>query len=305
MQIASHAMGGVILAARPAAPSLELAETATLNGWRFGAAALLYWLLTRKHQQRYTRADLLGGATVGFFFGVGIFLQLLGLRYTLPSTSGFLTSLPVMFAPIAQACILRRPVGVRTWLAVAIAVVGISVLSQSNPDAAASGTLTQSPPLPYLGQMVTVLGSILFTGQILAVDHFGRRASTARLTFLMLAVSGAINGIGGFCLGGHVLYSPKIFSGVLASPAFVFSFLTLVAMCSVVTNHLMNAFQPYVSPAAASVIYCLEPVFTTAFSVALQTERLSSITVIGGSIILFAVLIVALKAAVSPQQLPA
>lgn len=305
MQITSHALGGVILAARPGVPPLELAETATLNGWRFGAAASLYWILSRKHQRCYTRADLLGGASVGFFFGIGIFLQLLGLRYTVPSTSGFLTSLPVMFAPIAQASILRRPVGIRTWLAVAIAVVGISVLSQSNPDAATSGTLSQSPPLPYLGQMVTILASMLFTGQILSVDRFGKQASTARLTFLMLAVTGTINGIGGLCLGGHVFYSPRIFSGVLTSPAFMSSFLILVMMCSVVTNHVMNAYQPYVSPAAASVIYCLEPVFTTIFSIALRTERLSTITVVGGSIILFAVLIVALKAAASPQQLPA
>ena len=50
-----------------------------------------------------------------------------------------------------------------------------------------------------------------------------------------------------------------------------------------------------IAPATASVVYCLEPVFGTLFSIAFGTERLSAITIVGGVIIIGAVLIVARK----------
>jgi drug/metabolite transporter (DMT)-like permease len=40
-------------------------------------------------------------------------------------------------------------------------------------------------------------------------------------------------------------------------------------------------------------VYCLEPVFATLFSVLFQTERLTAATVLGGAVILAAVLLVA------------
>ena len=83
-----------------------MAVRPAFNALRFGAAALVYLLLTLPHQRHFSRADLLGGTSVGVFFTLGLFLQLVGLRYTTPSASAFLTALSVVFAPLAQACIL-------------------------------------------------------------------------------------------------------------------------------------------------------------------------------------------------------
>jgi drug/metabolite transporter (DMT)-like permease len=63
----------------------------------------------------------------------------------------------------------------------------------------------------------------------------------------------------------------------------------------------MNKYQPLVSPATASVVYCLEPLFGTLFSVAFRTEQLSQITLLGGSIILIAVIIVARSTPPAPS----
>jgi drug/metabolite transporter (DMT)-like permease len=271
---------------------LSVALRATFNGWRFGSAALLYLLLTGLRPRRYSTSDYIGGITVGAAFGFGIFLQILGLRYTIPSISGFLTSLAVIFAPLAQSILFRRRVGLRTWLAVIFAVVGILLLSRPNPGASAAQTVTLTPPFPHLGEILTILGSLLFTTQILALDHFGQSANSIHLTTVMLFTCAAVNLMGGLALCGRHLYNTKILLPLFTNSAFLTQFSILIIFSSVVALHLMNRFQPLLTAATASVIYCAEPVFVVLFSVALSNERFTAITAIGGAVTLLAVLIV-------------
>jgi drug/metabolite transporter (DMT)-like permease len=72
---------------------------------------------------------------------------------------------------------------------------------------------------------------------------------------------------------------------------------SLVVLSSIVTNHLMNRYQPLVAAATASVIYCLEPVFGTIFSLVFKTEVLTGLTIIGGLAVLTAVGLVAMAPA--------
>ena len=61
-----------------------------------------------------------GGLVVGGLMALGMFLQIVGLRYTLPSVSAFITALAVVFAPVMQAMFLKERVGGRIWAAVAL-----------------------------------------------------------------------------------------------------------------------------------------------------------------------------------------
>ena len=78
--------------------------------------------------------------------------------------------------------------------------------------------------------------------------------------------------------------------GMLRSPCFQ---IPLIVVSSVGALHLMNQFQPLISPAVASVVYCTEPLFATMFSVAFRTEKLAGMTIAGGLVVLGSVLIVA------------
>jgi drug/metabolite transporter (DMT)-like permease len=273
---------------------LRLAIRATFNGWRFALAALAYYLLTHRRQRHFTPQDRLGGLTVGLFFALGMFPQIVGLRYIRASVSGFLTSLAVIFAPLAQGILFRRPVGLRTWLAVAIAVLGITLLSREDPSSAGQGILA-TPPLPHFGEIITIFASVLFTGQILSVDHFGQKSDPVRLTLVMFLTTAVLSISIGLALSGTQLYHPQILRAALFRWDFWRAMVVLVLLSSLVTNHLMNRFQPLVSPATASVIYCLEPVFATAFSLALGTERLALPILAGGAAVLLAVAIVAAR----------
>jgi drug/metabolite transporter (DMT)-like permease len=301
MQIATSAFDRHVLRAGAgggggAGEAELLASRALFNGVRFGLAGALYALVTFRKQRGYSRDEVVGGAAVGTLFAAGMLLQVSGLRWALPSVSSFLTALPVVFAPLAQAALFGRPVGRRVWLAAGAAGVGIVLLSWPKPEAvaAAANALTATPPVPYLGEMLTVAGSIIFTAQIMAVDHFGRRSDPVRLTMVMLATTAALSLATGVTVGGGggMLRGDAVRS-LAADPRVLWTMSTLIVFSSVCALHLMNVYQPSVTPAIASVIYCTEPLFGTLFSLGLGTERLAVLTVAGGAAVVASVYVVA------------
>lgn len=257
-------------------------------------AGLLYGLVTIKHQRGFTRFETIGGTSVGLLFGVGMLLQVLGLAWARPSVSGFLTSMAVVFAPLAQALILRRPVGGTVWAAVAVALAGVTLLAWPNPEAAHGG-LTGHPPLPLLGEALTVMGAMVFTAQILAIDHYGKIADPRRLTSVMLLTCGAASLVVAAIVSRGAVFDPLALMAIAGDRVVWWSLGSLVLFSSVLAIPLMNAYQPRVSPATASVVYCSEPLFALVFSVLLGTERLTSMTLAGGGAVLGAVLIVAIR----------
>jgi drug/metabolite transporter (DMT)-like permease len=208
----------------------------------------------------------------------------------LPSVSAFITALAVVFAPIGQGFVLKERVGGRIWAAVALAMAGTVLLAQGD---AQQGTLASKPPLPYLGEALTLLGTMVFTCQIIAVDRLAPKANVARMTLIMLLAVAVANAVGGLALAGRSIYQPAVLKALALDNTFLWVMPTLVVFSTVAALHLMNIYQPRIAPAAACVVYCLEPVFGTMFSVALQTEALMRNTVFGGVVVLAAVLVVA------------
>ncbi|HXE53100.1 MAG TPA: DMT family transporter [Tepidisphaeraceae bacterium] len=297
MQIGAASVDRVVLNGRQAHQPMRtrLAIRGRYNGWRFGIAGLICLGLAGSGGGRYRRQDVVGGVLIGFFFGAGMLLQICGLQYTLPSVSSFLTALSVVFTPLAQALVFRKPVSGRVWLAVALATAGMIVLSRGNPLANASNTIALIPPVAYLGQAMTILGAMFFTAQILCVDRFGQTADPAKLTAIMLLTSGAMNFLIGTVAGGELLNRVQVIATLGRDFTFLWTFAGLVLLSSVLTMQLMNTWQPRISPATAAVVYCLEPVFGTLFSVAFRTERLTIVTLAGGFMILVAVLTIVRK----------
>ena len=269
----------------------ELGVSATLNGWRFLLSALLYGLLTVQRQRGCNTVEVLGGALLGVLVSGGILTQMVGLHYIRPSASSFLTSLTVIFTPLAQAFLLRRAVGVKMWLAVGLAVTGVVILSQPSAGGDGAQAFALIPPLPYLGEGLTILGALFFAAEVLALDHFGPRADAVRLTFWMLASVAVTSLVVGTLTSGGELYATQVFMPIWQDHTFQWAMGGTIVLSGALAFHLMNVYQPFVSPARASVIYCLEPVFATGFSVVFGNEVLTVMTVAGAAVILVAVLI--------------
>jgi drug/metabolite transporter (DMT)-like permease len=152
-----------------------------------------------------------------------------------------------------------------------------------------------------MGDTLTTLGAIFFTGQILAIDHFARRADSSGFTAGMFA---ALIAFGTVTFLMVLPWTPESSADrwilLLKKPEFITTLIFLGTFCSFLSFYGMNKYQPYVTAVQASVIYSLEPVFASSWALFLpgwisiatglvyENERWSVPMVAGGGLILLA-----------------
>jgi drug/metabolite transporter (DMT)-like permease len=115
----------------------------------------------------------------------GSFLQTQGIAYTTVGKAGFITGLYIVLVPVA-GIFLKHTTGLKVWLSVGIASVGLYLLSVRGDFTIAKGDLL-------------VLASAVFcTAQILLVDNFSKKADvftfafTQSLTCSVLSIAAAL-----------------------------------------------------------------------------------------------------------------
>jgi len=268
-----------------------LAVVSTFIAWRFWLAALLYAGLNIRALGAISRADIAGGVAVGVTFAGGLFLQMSGLRYALPSVSGFITSMSVILLPLIQTFWMKSPPRATLWLAVVLVLAGLSIFGFSTEPAQAE------PPFRLFGEMLTLCGTLFFTAQILCVDRFGSKADPNRLTLVMFVTTALVATVVSILTpGGLSFWGSMGVDAVLHEPGLQMALYSTVVFSSVLAFHLMNRFQPFVSPTAAGVVYCLEPVFATMWSLGLGMEKMRINLACGGLCIILALVLTAVTA---------
>jgi drug/metabolite transporter (DMT)-like permease len=276
---------------------------------RFTLALVLLGIFWNSLIRNATRQEWLAGFYIGLMFYFGLVLQVIGLATIPASRSGFLTSLTAVFTPLFGALIFRKYPTKSMVLGIALAVVGVVVLTGLvvrtplglglAPDAADRWTI---------GDTLTTLGSMFFAFQVLFLDHYGKRINSVAVTpsmFLTAAVLGWITvgvvlgtslrpqtGVAGMAFGDWV--------GLSIRPIFLTSLVGLAVLCSMLAFGWMNKYQPCVSASQAAVIYSLEPVFASAWALFLpgwlsmlsgiehSNEQVTWSLLLGGLLILFA-----------------
>ena len=110
---------------------LERVPTLDFLAIRFAIASVTLVLLAPKALGRLTRDSRRQAVVLGCLYGVAQILQTAGLATTPASISGFITGMYVVATPIFAALLLRSRIGVMTWVAVALAMAGLGVLTLS------------------------------------------------------------------------------------------------------------------------------------------------------------------------------
>ena len=281
----------VMTAARPEAS--QSAVTVAFMAMRFPMAALCYGLLTFKSQCGYTRADLKVGFLPGILAGIGMIFQALGLVYVYPSVSGFLTALCVVTLPVAEVFLFGKRVRGLLWLACILALAGLVCLSLGGESSAANASALPVP-FPYFGEALTILATFFFSTQILLLGRWGEAANSQRATFLFISTVGMLNLLIALCWPeARSFLAPAMLKLLLSDWTFQWTLLSTILICTVVAFHFMNQEQPKVSATIAGVIYCMEPVFASLFSLGLGAESWRWSLGLGGGMILVASLMAA------------
>lgn len=248
--------GGTFLATRTA---LQSTGPFTLLFLRFAIGALLVGAFVRR---KPTAGELKGALLVALATAAAMAAQTIALRTVESARAAFLTALYVPLVPLLQGPLTGRRPSVGAIAGAALAFVGLAALSLD-------GGLT----LRFgMGEALLVVGALACAFQIVLVGRYSSGSDASALTALQLAGVALLTLSGAATEGMHTTTTGLTIAGGLGIVA------TAGALWA------MNWAQRTVSPARATLVYALEPVWAAAFG-ALAGERLGPWGAVGGGLV--------------------
>lgn len=218
---------------------------------------------------RLNRRTLLTGGAVGLILAVGYLLQTWGLKFTTATNAGLITGLFVVLAPILDRMFYRTRLHPTAWLAVAISLVGMTLLTGQLPTDLARGDLL-------------VLGCAFAFGAHIAVlsRHSPRHDPRALATAQMIG------------LAVIFLFLWPLTEPIIAPPREIWFALGLTGLvASALAYSIQTSAQRVLSTVRTAVILTMEPVFAGFFGFLLAGERLGPSQFFGAVLIFAAVLL--------------
>ena len=243
----------------------------TARSW-LGVAVLTPLMMRTYRQESITKEQMLyllkGGCTCGFFLFTGSLLQQMGIAYTTTANAGFITALYMIIVPIIYG-LSGKKIPLQIWASVMISVFGLYLLC-------IRGSFQINP-----GDALTLACAFMFAGQILSINHFVKDCQPILLSglqFLFCAVVGTF----------LQFLEPKSmadFQAALLPLLYAGIFSTGIAYT------LQIIAQKNVNPTVASLVMCLESVFSALGGWLLLNQVLSPVELFGCALMFIAVLI--------------
>ena len=238
---------------------------------RFAIASVALWALAPRSLRRLSRESLRYAVVLGLLYGVAQIFQTTGLAHTPASVSGFITGLYVVATPVFAALLLHSRITPVTWGAVALSLAGLAVLSLSGLSVG-------------FGQAVTFVSALLYALHIVGLGAWSDARQAMGMTVVQLMVITV------------VCFVATVPDGIQL-PASTGDWLSVLYM-AVFAGALALAGQTWAQahlPATrTAIIMTMEPVFAALFAVLLGGEQTTARMLLGGLMVLTAMLVVEL-----------
>ena len=242
---------------------------------RFALAVVVMVVLRPQVFKLFNKDLVTRSAFAGTFLGAGYILQTLGLERTGAAITGFITGLYVVFTPLIAALILKTRITLITWGCVALATIGLALLSVRGWSVG-------------FGELLVLGGAICFGAHIISLGKWSRGRDAYAMTVIQLAMCTVITGIGSVAEGG---YSPPPDWGVWATVVFT------AVVCTAVAFMVQTWSQAHMSTTKVAVILTMEVVFAAIFAILFGGEILTLQTAIGGFLVVIAMYVIVIKEA--------
>ena len=219
------------------------------------------------------RSDLTGlrqGFIAGFYLFLGYYFQTIGLYFTTPAISGFVTGLYIVLVPVIAYLIYRQRISKSDLSAVTLAFVGLLIITVGE----VSNFSLQ------LGDLLTFICAVGYAMQIIYVSR-NNKLDMVKFTFFQMA---AVSLYSTIAIPTFMIYFN------FSSPILIFTIVFTAIFAGVVAYFITNKALVYVKPEKASIIMVSEPVFAAIFSVILTGIPLSYYTIGGGALMVTAML---------------
>jgi len=236
---------------------------------RFVVAALVMVVVNPKMIARLNREIITKGSVIGAVLGLGYIFQTLGLDRTTPAITGFITGLYVVLTPLIAAFLLREKLTPQAWFYIALATLGLAVLSVSGWSI---GT----------GEFFVLISAILFAAHILLLSRWSKKFDAYALTFVQLSTCALVSLVPTTINGFTSPPDSQVWGVILFTAVFATFFAFVIQTWA----------QARISATKVAVILTMEVVFAALFSVMLGAEPLTLRIVIGGSMVLIAMIMI-------------
>lgn len=248
--------------------------------WRFVVASVVMIALRPTCLRNVTRLELLRGVGLGTILGLGYIAQTYGLRYTSAAISGFITGMFVVLTPVMSWILLRRKTNRNTWMVIALATVGLALLSLNGWSVG-------------IGELLTLGCAVFFAIHIVGLGEWSSQYEPYAFSLLQIGTVAVISLIAAIPEGIAVPPDPEVWkvvgiTGVLATAVAFF---------------VQTWAQSLVSVTRAAVVMTGEPVFAGLFAVVIGGSQLTLRTLGGAACILVAMFIINLKSGRSVTRL--
>ena len=195
-----------------------------------------------------SKEDWKGGLILGSLMLAGFVLQMIGIESVTPSVSAFLTSLYVVFTAILSVKISDRKPTRMMIAGVLLATLGAGFID--GPPHIVWGT----------GEVLTVMCAFFFALHIIYTDSITKKLDPLAVTSTSFAVL-----VAGASIFALIASGDPMVAEVAWQEGVVIPLLCLGLFGSLACILMLNAFQKYLNPTHAAIIYSFEPVWATLY----------------------------------------
>lgn len=216
---------------------------------------------------------LTGGVACGALLCIASNLQQFGIMYTSVGKSGFITAMYIVLVPVL-GIFLKKKAGIKIWCSVAIAVGGLYLLCMTD-----SGFSIQK------GDLLLVLGAVIFSFHILTIDYFSPKVDGVKMSCIQFFTCGILSMVCMFLFEqpqiGAIFqaWMPIVYAGVLS--------------CGVAYT-LQIVGQKGMNPTVASLILSMESVISVIAGWLILHQKLSGRELLGCVLMFAAIILVQL-----------
>lgn len=215
------------------------------------------------------------GIGLGLIYALGQWLQTTGLLSTTAAVSGFITSLYVIFTPLAMWLFFKTKLSKPTIIAVAFAFLGLAILS--NPDFSQNANLS--------GELLTFCSALSFTAHVICTSKWAKPGKALDLAAAQMIVIGITFSSIAIFTGVKIPTNPLIWANLLYLAIFA-GFLALI---------WQNYGQSRLSATHSAIIMATEPIFAAVFAIGMGQEELTLKLLIGGTAITLGLVLAEIK----------
>lgn len=210
-----------------------------------------------------------GGIVCGIFLFFANCFQQTGIQYTTVGKAGFITTFYIIIVPLI-GLFFKKYCGILTWIGVVIALAGLYFLC-----------ITQKLTIQR-GDALILCCSVLYAGQILAIDHYNPFADGVKMSCIQFLTGGILGAV--FML---LFENPSIAMILSAAGPILYTGI----MSTGVGYTLQIVGQKGLNPTVAALILSLESVFSALSGYLFLHQVLTTRELIGCALMFIAIVL--------------